>query len=143
MVRLLVTLGACLALAPAAAAQVPSCVAPPGTAAVDEYCEAIHPPNGRPGAEQRLPRLRGEVISTLQSTPRGQRILRSIGAFKKGRTQRLVTSATPASGAGTLAAVGVSLGNATTLGIGVLGVALAITVAMLAWFFGERRRRNA
>lgn len=145
MFRLIAALVCCLALPAGAEAQVPNCIAPPGTAAIDQYCELVTPP-GRPSGSA-LARVDPVTVKALARSERGQRILRSIGPLGSGRarsTQAPYDSRTGSStGRGPLGATRSAVGNAGTLGGGLVLVLVAVTIAMAIWFAAARRRRRS
>lgn len=144
--RLFVAALMALALPATAAAQLTNCVAPPGTAAIEQYCEQVAPPAHGGKGRDAAP-VDARDVAALQKTASGQALLRSVGRTRsipaKKRGTRTVVSdpgaPVPPSSSAARGAL-FSLSDAVTLGAGVVLVALAI-LAALAGLAATRRRR--
>lgn len=129
-----------LAPAPASAAD-PTCQAPPGTAAIDQYCENVPPPTGGSGAGH------GGSAPTQSAVPaRTARQLAKHGAgallaLAGGSTHARDTGRQPAAPGSPLGSVGASLTRGDTIGSGLVWVLLAIALALggAAWLRFRRR----
>jgi hypothetical protein len=137
------------------------CVAPPGTAGIDQYCETVPSAGGDQGAgsKSRSPApVSGKTVSTLErSGEDGKALNRFLGqdpgasAGKRGRKpsagERRQESASldgqtadePSSNP--LAAVRSAVGSGDTVGSGFVWTMLAITLLMAAVAWVRYRRR--
>ncbi len=138
-----------------APASAQNCVAPPGTSAVDEYCENVPDARGEQGGKGGGSGGSGQVPpgtlgALAASGPNGEALVRSLGkdpaAVKKpkrsqrggapGATARPpeVPSSNP------LNAVSQALGKGATIGSGFVFAGLALLLAMLVWAWTAYRR---
>jgi hypothetical protein len=153
--RLLPTVIALLVLAaPAHADQ--TCVAPPGTAAVEQYCEVVPAAGGSQDRHRRDPApIPPSTAQRLSRSSAGQDLLRTLGhdpvtakhagAAKAHRRSSAATPGTAAAprppGDDPLGAVTSALSSGPKLGGPFVGVLLALTVLMLGWGWVAYRRR--
>ena len=149
MARLLVLVFA-LALLPAATASAQrTCVAPPGTAAIDQYCEVVPDAGGDRGSNDPRPpaTLPQETADRLAGSGQGQALLRQLGqdpAKPKG-AKRARTEAAPAPDAPSsnpLDAVSSALSSGPTVSSGFVVALLAVTLLVLSWGWIAYRRRT-
>jgi hypothetical protein len=133
--------------APAAAIE---CKAPPGTAAVDEYCESIPAATGDRGhGTQGAPpwRLPGRTMRQLQAAGRdGEALGRFLGeqpgGGRPGRDRPVDGSEPSTPSSNPLASVRAALSGTDTIGAAFPGVLLAITLMMSAVAWSRVRRRS-
>jgi hypothetical protein len=145
-----------LLLVAAAPAAAQTCQAPPGTSAVDEYCETIPEADGDRGAgDPREAEVPAETVRSLErSGEEGQalnRLLGRDGAPARDAGERADPNTRPSAGpslttptepsANPLAAVRSAIEPGSTLGSGFVLVLLGVTILMagLGWF-GYRRK---
>jgi hypothetical protein len=143
-----------LVLALPAAAQAQSCAAPPGTAAVEEYCETIPAAGGdREGAAGRPAPVPAGSLRVLARSQEGQDFVRLLGhdparakdggsgqSGKPGATGTPRTPGQPATDP--LSAVTSALSSGPTPGGGFVSVLLALTLLMAGWGWIAYRRRT-
>jgi hypothetical protein len=153
MVRLFALLAASLALLPSATAAAQSCQAPPGTAAVDEYCETIPAAGGDRGSADpsRPVPISKQTAQELSGSRDGAALLRQLGndpakprgSRRSGSDEPSRSSAAPPSAPSSnpLDAVGSALSSGPTLGGGFIAALLAVTLLMLTWGWITYRRR--
>ena len=161
MRRVLTLISLLLALvlvAPASAQQ--SCEAPPGTSAVDEYCETVPEAGGSRSADARPDRPvalpSGTAKELARSGPDGEALLRQLGydPAKVGEQANENRSAPVEARPGgepapkepsfnALDTVGQIISSGPTVGGGFGFVLLAIVLAMLGWGWIDYRRRTA
>lgn len=138
-----------LLLAPAARAQ--DCEAPPGTAAVDQYCESI-PSSSRDTPSTSIDRT-GAGGGGGNATAASRRLAQSgtggpeLAAFvAQTRPQRAaqevrgtVSASAPEPAGGFLRAVRFSTGTGDTTGAGFLIAIIAVLAAVGGWWLAQRR----
>ena len=159
MRRLLALIPLFIALATASPAAAQRCEAPPGTAAVDEYCETIPTVTGDRSAdarpEQPVALPPGTVEELQKEGEDGAALLRQLGydpdpAKAKEQAERYQA---PAPAGGTEPApkepefnafdtVGEIISAGPTMGSGFIAVLLAVIAFMLAWAWIDYRRRT-
>jgi hypothetical protein len=136
-----------------ATASAQRCVAAPGTAAVDEYCESIPSPDGGTGAEDPASRptvpVPGATLRRLVRGPDGEALVRVLGHDpqkardgKGGAPAGSPKAAPPppqAPSVNPLNAVRTALADGPSLGRGFVAVLLALMLAMVGWGWAARR----
>lgn len=155
MVRRLVLLAFALALlaaAPAAAQR--TCIAPPGTAAIDQYCEVVPDAGGDRGSTDLRPpvAIPQETAEQLaRSGGQGEALLRQLGqdpAKPRGAGRRPsgpADSSDPGPSAPSdnpLDAVSSALSSGPTVSSGFIVALLAVTLLVLSWGWIAYRRRT-
>lgn len=129
-----------LLLPASAAGQVTDCVAPPGTAATEQYCEKTLSPGTNPDRPARLPKRTEDAFGRAEFGPAALSLIGSYEVAERAPKDRDGRILQPASSA--VGAVGSSIGELPLLGGGLFWVALAILLAMAAWRIAERRARD-
>lgn len=146
------------ALVLAAPASAQNCIAPPGTGAVDEYCENVPDARGDEGGKgsgssgsggQVLP---STLAALAASGTDGEALVRALGEDpnagqppKSGRRDELQGPATrpSAPSSNPLDAVTQAVAQGATIDTGFVLAGLALLLAMLAWAWIAYRRRPA
>ena len=151
MVRSFVALIAALVLLPAATATAQTCVAPPGTAAIDQYCETVPAAGGDRGSTDAGPRVAipQQTADQLARSNEGGTLLRNLGNDPKkpwGATKQRAGSdeseAPVAPSNNPLDAVGSALSSGPTLDGWFIAALLAVTLLMVSWGWIAYRRRD-
>lgn len=141
--------GAVLATAALTAWPLPAsaqrCIAPPGTAAVDQYCENVASAIGdRPATTPSGASITPSVqAGLLKAGPVGQALARSVATTgRDGRPRRparpvrsdAMEALAPPSRS-PLSAIGAALGDGSTIGARIIGAFILLTIAMAgaAW----------
>lgn len=130
------------------------CVAPPGTGAVDEYCEVVPTSKGDRGSGDPKPRtpLSPQTAADLnRSGADGQGLLQAVGhdpattdVTAKGKKKRPSPAASvDAPSSNPLGAVGQALGDGSTIGTGFIIALIAIVLLMAGWSWVAFRRNAA
>ena len=154
MGRLVVVMLA-LALALPGSALAQACKAPPGTAAVDEYCETIPAAGGDEGAndpDRPAADVPAGTVAELAETKDGQALDRLLGhdPNKPAGGGRRPAPRPAAAGEAVpkapsnnpLNAVRSAIGAGPTLGGGFVAVLLAVVLLMLGWGWVSYRRQS-
>src|SRR3954454_25086600 len=143
MLRFVVLLAALLTLIPGTAA-AQSCKAPPGTAAIDEYCETVPSAKGDRGTadpSETVP-ISKQTAQALARSSEGSALLRQLGhdaqkpsgnkksSASKGKAG---ASAPAAPSNNPLDAVGAAVSSGPTLGGGFIIALLVVTLLMAGW----------
>jgi hypothetical protein len=152
MARLIVALVLLAGLLPAASASAQDCQAPPGTAAIDQYCETIPAAGGDRGTGERrasVPLSAATVRKLRNSGEQGEALLRQLGRnpAKRDRGTKSPAPSAPTHAAGApsnnpLDAVSSALSSGPTLGGGFIAALLGVTLLMLTWGWIAYRRRT-
>lgn len=120
---------------------VPSCIAPPGTAAIEEYCEQVLSPEQGRRRPDEIPAVSRKTVSELGGAPQGRQIALAVGRLRVGRPHRAPEArgwAGP-SYPGTVPGLASAVSQGSTVGGGTLTALLAVTLAMFGWWARSRR----
>lgn len=156
--KLTVPLVVVAAIAAPAATAAQRCVAPPGTAAVDQYCETVPSAGGDRGSSDpstpaaRIPLKTAAALG--RSGPDGQALAgvlghkgkRRSGSGSAGSRQDPAVSPYPVPRAPSnnpLSAVSQAVGKGTTSGPWFAGALIIVTLLMAGWGWTAYRRRSS
>lgn len=148
-------LGLLLLLVLTGSAAAASCVAPPGTAAIDQYCETVPGASGDRGSGDPplTARVPSKTAATLRrSGPDGVALAQALGhsspqGSKKPRHESATSGRTQATDPrapsnNPLSAVGQAIGKGSTIGSGFVIALLAVTLVVVGWGWVAYRRRS-
>ena len=131
---------ASLLVAAQASEAVPGCVAPPGTAATDQYCELVVPPRrpgDRPPPSREVPKAAGR---RLVRTADGHRLLVVTGPYevREDRPRADPDPAPRGQARSAFGAVAQAIGDTGVFGTGLILALLISTAGLGAWSAANR-----